>query len=155
MKFSDIRKGQRLSIDGDAGIVVSTGVAAWAYHYDIDPAEKIYSYTIADAGPFQPVNEVPSSDVYLLEDLREHDAVRRHGKGVTSEELASFVEVLADLGQSRIKGTGAEQYGQGGKQKFESMTHDELVTGLIEELSDAQNYLAMIAIKALAADACS
>jgi hypothetical protein len=86
----------------------------------------------------------------MVDDLRNTAAVEFHGKGVSSVELADFVSCVSQISQSRIKGTGAEQYAHDGRQKFEEMNLDELVEGFTEEICDAQNYLAMILIKILA-----
>lgn len=84
-----------------------------------------------------------------MADLGAHPAVRKHGNGMSSDDLASFTECLASFAQSRIKGTGADQYAQDGRQQFEDMTIEELQEYLLEEVADIFAYGAMIAIKAL------
>ena len=96
------------------------------------------SKKIPDPKPFSP-------------DLAEHPAVQKHGKGVSSEELASFTECLASMTSSRIRGVGNEQYSRGNGQQFEGMTSEELTEGLLEELADVVGYASMLAIKFLAA----
>lgn len=84
--------------------------------------------------------------------LYDHVAVANHGKGVGSENLANFVEAWANYGGSRILTTGRLQYELGGtgEQRFESLSGPELCDELLDEISDAGNYLAMLAIKVLA-----
>jgi len=81
--------------------------------------------------------------------LAEHAAVRKQGYGVSTTELASFVEVFADYAKSRVEGTGHAEYESAGTQKFESMSFDTLVYELVDELADAQNYITMLSAKAL------
>jgi hypothetical protein len=85
--------------------------------------------------------------------LSDHPAVVKHGYGMSSEDLASFVASLTSLSESRIKGTGAEQYAVNydNRQKFEDMSDQEMAESLIEEAADAINYIAMGVIKYLAA----
>jgi len=79
--------------------------------------------------------------------LVDHPAVTGYGHGVSTEELASFVEVLASRASSRVRGVGAEQYGQGSLQKFETLTAAEITTELLDELADVVAYASMIAIR--------
>lgn len=79
-----------------------------------------------------------------------HPAVLKHGKGLSSADLASFVEAMSSLSQSRIKGIGADQYEDGGSQQFEGMSEQELIEYFLEEMADGINYLAMLSIKVLA-----
>lgn len=81
--------------------------------------------------------------------LADHPAVVKQGYGVSTAELASFVESFGDYARSRVTGVGYELYDMGGRRVFEDMTFDELVIALVEELADGQNYLAMLAVKAL------
>lgn len=82
-------------------------------------------------------------------ELLDHPAVIKHGQGVSSLELQDFVDQMAEIAQARILTVGHEQYGQGKVQKFETMSGRELGEGLIEEIADVYNYIAMMAIKYL------
>lgn len=83
--------------------------------------------------------------------LTDHVAVTNHGKGVGSDNLANFIECFADYGRGRILRTGRLQYelGETGEQRFETLTAPELCDELLDELSDASNYIGMLAIKVL------
>lgn len=81
--------------------------------------------------------------------LARHDAVRLHGDGMTSDDLHSFAEAFADYSRSRILNVGAEQYADEDGQKFESMTYNQIILELVDEIADAQNYLTMLGIKVL------
>ncbi|MEU1880342.1 hypothetical protein ABZ470_23800 [Streptosporangium sp. NPDC020072] len=81
--------------------------------------------------------------------LLHHPAVLKHGKGVSSLELQDFVDSLAEIAQARILTVGHEQYGMAMLQKFETMRAAELGEGLIEEIADVYNYVAMLTIKYL------
>lgn len=85
----------------------------------------------------------------LMQTLLDHPAVRKHGSGVSSTELGNFILTLADTAATRVLGVGAEQYG-GERQRFETLTQEQQISELIDELADAYAYLAMVAIKALA-----
>ena len=139
MRFEDIKAGMRLW--GDVGTVTDKGETAWGFRYD---GEERRQFRSEWAVYFVPVEPQPDP-------LAGHPAVTGHGKGVSSDDVASFTEALASLAQSRVKGTGHEQYGQGKLQRFEEDTSDELVTGLLEEAADAINYIAMAMVKFLAA----
>ncbi len=82
--------------------------------------------------------------------LLDHPAVRKHGKGMTTEDFASFTEALADYSTVRVRGVGAAQYSGTEGQKFEQLTFEDTVLELVDELADVQNYAAMLAIKLLA-----
>ena len=84
--------------------------------------------------------------------LSEHVAVRNHGRGVGSENLANFVEAFADQAKARILGTGNLQYNldETGLQRFEELSGEQLADELLDELLDVVNYCSMIAIKVLA-----
>jgi acid stress-induced BolA-like protein IbaG/YrbA len=69
---------------------------------------------------------------------------------MSSDELASFTEVLTSLAQARTRGTGHDQYAQADGQQFEGMTPVEVAEYMLEELADVVNYAAMSAIKILA-----
>lgn len=79
--------------------------------------------------------------------LVNHPAVIKHGAGTTSEELASYIEAFADYSKSRIMGAGKDSYEKDGRQGFEDMPFDRLVLELVDEIADAQNYLALMSIK--------
>lgn len=82
--------------------------------------------------------------------LSEHPAVRDHGSGVYSSDLADFTRALAEAAASRIEGVGDEQYNTGELQKFETRDIDQYVNELLEELADVMSYLSIITIKILA-----
>lgn len=94
-------------------------------------------------------NDSDSGTTTGPEYLSDHPAVVKNGLGVSTEELASFVEAFGDYSRSRILGTGKDSYDEGGRQAFEDMSFNELVTALAEELADAQNYLAILAVRVL------
>lgn len=83
--------------------------------------------------------------------LLEHPAVQKHGKGISSEELAQFHRMLTEEGAARFLGIGAEQYVDGLFQAFEYMSKGVVKSELIDELVDVQNYVTMLAIKVLSA----
>lgn len=83
--------------------------------------------------------------------LAGHSAVGHHGTGTSTPELADFIRVLTEASISRVQGIGDEQYNGGdGIQKFETMSIDEVLDALLEEVYDIQSYLAMLAIKVIA-----
>lgn len=67
--------------------------------------------------------------------------------GMTSEQLAAYVEDFIDACTSRVTGVGDEQYSEGGTQKFESMGLDDLLTWAREEVQDLAVYAAMLDIR--------
>lgn len=89
-------------------------------------------------------------DSSSIDELLSHEAVLRHGIGITSEQLADFVDVMCMLASERVLGVGAEQYDEGGRQKFEDMSEPELRQELIEELLDVVVYASMLALKVAA-----
>lgn len=86
-----------------------------------------------------------------VSDLKDLPAVRKHGRGVSSAELAEFHQALADLGKERFVAVGSKQYETLAGQKFEGMSRGRLVSELVDEILDVQNYCTMLAIKAIAA----
>jgi len=84
--------------------------------------------------------------------LATHPAVTTYLRGVHPEHLASFQTALARAARNRLTGIGAQQYTlPDGRQKFEEMDGDDLTQAMLEEVLDIQNYLAMLAIRLLAA----
>ena len=83
--------------------------------------------------------------------LAEHPAVTEHGRGITTIDLAEFVDVIGQAAASRIAGVGAEQYeGEDGQpQKFETNSLEQTVNELLDEITDVYAYTALIAIKIL------
>src|SRR5688500_3481757 len=67
--------------------------------------------------------------------------------GMSSEDLAEFVEVFVNDCKDRIKGAGNEQYSEDGYQKFEIMDLDDLFEYIEEEIRDIPNYCAMLFIR--------
>lgn len=82
--------------------------------------------------------------------LSDHAAIAKQGAGVTPGELASFTESFGDYARTRIMGTGASEYSDTAGQKYETMTFNELLIELADELADVSNYSAMLATKVLA-----
>lgn len=115
------------------------------------PGDDRITGTLEDAGyPAEgAVITRPGLSPYMWE-LLNHPAVVKHGKGMSSDELASFTEVLTSLAQSRTRGTGHDQYAQDGGQQFEGMSPAEVAEYMMEELADVVNYASMSAIKVLA-----
>ncbi|WP_367137975.1 hypothetical protein [Saccharothrix sp. HUAS TT1] len=66
--------------------------------------------------------------------------------GMSSEQLAEFVEGYIVECVGRIRGVGNAQYSQETHQKFEGMSIEELIGYLQEELMDISNYCAMLHI---------
>lgn len=66
---------------------------------------------------------------------------------MTSEELADEVGHFIRQCRGRILGIGAEQYEEGGRQKFETMPLVELVVYAREEAQDLAVYAAMLDIR--------
>lgn len=82
--------------------------------------------------------------------LIDHPAVVNYrNPGVSTDDLASFVESFASLRQSRIKQVGAEQYSLATGQKFETFSASQTIKELLEELADASNYIDFLSIKML------
>lgn len=82
--------------------------------------------------------------------LTRHQAVGSHGNGTSTPELADFIRVLTEAAVERVSTIGDDQYNTGGLQKFETMSTDDVVQALLEEIYDCQSYLAMLAIKVIA-----
>lgn len=82
--------------------------------------------------------------------LGDHLAVLTYGRGVSTADLASFIDCVADEASRRIKTTGHEQYGQKPLQKFETLTLDELIDEATAEIADFFAYGAMALIRLLA-----
>lgn len=66
---------------------------------------------------------------------------------MTSEELAEETERIISCAQSRILGTGKNQYSTGGTQKFEEMTPLDLLDEAQDEILDLINYSVMTYIR--------
>lgn len=81
--------------------------------------------------------------------LADHPAVQSFGYGVQTRDLASFAESFTDYCRTRIVGTGADQYAKDGSQKFESLSFNELLLELVDELADVQNYAVMLSVRVL------
>jgi hypothetical protein len=93
-----------------------------------------------------------SSGEHWLNVIVNHPAVMKHGQGVSSVELASFIGEISSFAQDRIMGVGYDQYDQGrNHQVFEDLTPPQLIQAALEEFTDGINYLGMIAIKMIAA----
>ena len=81
--------------------------------------------------------------------LADHPAVLSYRKGVTTEDLTSFIESFASLRASRVRGVGAKQYAHSTGQKFEKFSFQDTIRELLEELADASNYIDFLSIKLL------
>lgn len=107
---------------------------------------------VADSQPRPSVRDSADPDP-TVSALAEHNAVVFHGAGVTTGQLASFIECFGSYAQSRVTGTGRDQYVEGHglfeQQKFEGQNLAELIDGALEELADLVNYSSMAAIKLL------
>lgn len=66
---------------------------------------------------------------------------------MTSEDLANHVEAAIRRCRGRVTGIGNEQYSEGEKQKFESMTPVELLEWALEEADDLIVYGVMTGIR--------
>lgn len=111
------------------------------------PSDSHIGDTLGDAGYDPSVFKYPTPNT---DNLIGHPAVRKHGQGVSSGELANFTECLASMAQSRVMGTGREQYAIGPGQEFEVRTPYQMAEYMLEELADVINYASMSAIKVLA-----
>lgn len=67
-------------------------------------------------------------------------------EGMTSVDLADYIEALCTEARERIIGTGDEQYSEAERQRFEQFPAIRLYTEFREELLDSINYLAMLDI---------
>lgn len=67
--------------------------------------------------------------------------------GMSSDDLAEYVQKFISDCVSRIKGAGKEQYSEDGYQRFEIMDLDDLFEYIEEEFRDIPNYLAMLFIR--------
>ncbi len=82
--------------------------------------------------------------------LIDHPAVLAYRKGVSTDDLVSFIESFASLRAGRVRGVGAKQYSlPNNGQRFESYSMEDTVRELIEELADASNYIDFLSIKLL------
>lgn len=75
----------------------------------------------------------------------------KHGRGVSTDELVNFMDLMTDRMAERVRGIGAKQYAKAGSQKFEDYPIDFLVTEMLDEIIDCLAYTNMLAIKLLAA----
>lgn len=66
---------------------------------------------------------------------------------MNSEQLAKEVMDAVVSVQARILGVGKEQYDEGDKQKFESMSLQEIITYAMEEVEDGIAYNVMLRYK--------
>lgn len=66
---------------------------------------------------------------------------------MTSEELAQQVTDCIESIQSRIIGTGDQQYSRGDVQAIELKTNAQLIQEALEELDDLLVYCAMLRIR--------
>ena len=96
-----------------------------------------------------PPDPNPATPNQTSRHLATHPAVLKHGEGMSSQELGMFIEAFAAYTRHRVITVGAAEYAEGESQRFESMSFDELVLELVDELADAVNYNIMLAIKAL------
>lgn len=69
------------------------------------------------------------------------------GFGMSTRDLAEFVQEFNHECQARISGVGDKQYSQDGFQKFEAMELDDLLEYAEEEVLDIPNYCAMLFIR--------
>lgn len=76
--------------------------------------------------------------------------MRRHGRGVLTEDLVNFIDCMNTRVVERVRGTGAEQYARE-QQAFERYGIDRLVEETLDELADVIAYTSMLCIKVLAA----
>ena len=83
-----------------------------------------------------------------VKDLINHPAIATHGAGIATTDLADFIRQFAELTADRVSSIGADQYGQGKLQAFESKDPHEIFQEIVEELADVIAYVAMLAIKA-------
>lgn len=77
-------------------------------------------------------------------------AVSAYQKGVSTDDLAAFLEAFSSMARSRVAGAGAQEYAQGPLQVFETKDTGDLAQDVLEELADAQNYIAMMGLRLLA-----
>lgn len=68
-------------------------------------------------------------------------------QGMTSEDLAVYVDAFIREAQARVRGVGDQQYSEGTHQKFEAMHPDELFAWAQEEMQDIAVYAAMLDIR--------
>lgn len=64
-----------------------------------------------------------------------------------SEDLANYVDDAIERCRGRVMGVGDEQYSEGDKQKFESMTPTDLLEWALEEADDLIVYGVMTGIR--------
>lgn len=77
----------------------------------------------------------------------DHGRVASPAPGMSSQELADYVALLAFKAQERILGVGMRQYDDGiAGQRFESYTVGRLLSELQDELVDVINYTSMLSI---------
>lgn len=67
--------------------------------------------------------------------------------GMTSEQTAEHIGEFVEFCQSRVLGTGQDQYEQDGIQQFEHMSLEDLIEYSLEELADNVNYSVFMAIR--------
>lgn len=87
-------------------------------------------------------------DVKLQESAQGSDlADKVKDFGMSSDDLADFVQTFIADCALRINGVGKQQYEQDGYQKFEVMDLDALFEYIEEEIRDIPNYCAMLFIR--------
>jgi hypothetical protein len=92
----------------------------------------------------------PVATKYSAISLINHAAVKKHGHGVSTDELVNFTDNLHDRMVYRVKGIGHRQYA-GKIQAFETYTVDRMVEETLDELADVLAYVNMLTIKFLSA----
>lgn len=73
-------------------------------------------------------------------------APRVPGFGLNVDQLYDYQREFTEYAAGRLLGVGKEQYDRGSVQKFETMSVNELIDGLREELADVVNYATMLDI---------
>lgn len=100
-------------------------------------------YVVPDVNP-KVVIYVTADYLALIESGNQVDPLKI---GMTSDDLAEYVDQFIREAQARVRGVGDEQYSEGTHQKFEAMSLDELLAWAQEEVQDVAVYSAMLDIR--------
>lgn len=80
-------------------------------------------------------------------EVRRADAPKVLADGVSSDQLAGYVEEFINACKSRVLGVGKDQYENDGRQGFEDMSPVELIREARAEAQDGAVYMAMLDIQ--------
>lgn len=127
--------------EGDVVRIISGDMAGNDAHIDSWDEMTGRYVVLVDGMPF---GKTAEELLPIVEIVDEEDVTPSFG--MTSEQVATFVEEYARRCGERVRGVGNDQYSEGQYQKFETMSPIELFTMLQEELEDLVPYIVFIHI---------